>query len=266
MTDDIRVHVLDRGRIETDVNHPVEAAVTATATDPDPDLVRGEGVVYNLVVEHPETTILWDTGIHPEAATGHWPADLVDRFTPRDPTAHGLRSDLASAGFDLGDIDAVVQSHLHCDHAGGLEHFADGETPVYVHRREIEHAALSARTDAGDRVYVADDFDHDLPWEVVHGERRTVAPGVELIHLPGHTPGLLGLLVRLDPPVLFTGDQAYVAANYEEGRPLGAGLLWSRPDWLASLDRLRDIERRLGATVVYGHDPDQFPAIRDGWG
>lgn len=266
MPDDIRIHVLDRGRIETDVNHPVEAAVTATASEPNPDSLRGEGVVYNLVVAHPEATVLWDTGIHPEATSGHWPPALVERFTPRDPTAHRLPSALESAGFGLDDIDAVVQSHLHCDHAGGLAHFAGRETPVYVHRREVEHAYLSARTSAGDRVYVAEDFDRDLAWTVVHGDRRTIVPGVELLHLPGHTPGLMGLLVRRDPPVLFTGDQAYVAANYEDGRALGAGLLWSRPDWLASLDRLRDLERRLGATVVYGHDPEQFPSIQDGWG
>jgi glyoxylase-like metal-dependent hydrolase (beta-lactamase superfamily II) len=58
--------------------------------------------------------------------------------------------------------------------------------------------------------------------------------------------------------LLVVGDQAYVAANYEREHPMGLDLLWSRPDWEASLRRCTELGRRHDATVIFGHDPDQF--------
>lgn len=264
---DIAIDVIDRGRIETDINYPLEGARMATSDRPNPDAVRGEGVVYNLVLDHPDGTILWDTGSHPDAGSGHWPEDLYQAFTHVDAAEHPLDGDLADAGYDLDDIDYVVQSHLHLDHAGGLHQFDGTDVPVFVHEREFQFAYYSAKTDQGDAAYIAGDFDHDLNWRIVHGEREQHFEDIEFIHLPGHTPGLMGMLVERNDshPVLFIGDQAYVAANYEDAHPLGAALLWSRPDWEESLHRLRDIERRRDPAVVYGHDPEQFEDIKTGW-
>src|SRR6056297_2534093 len=104
---------------------------------------------WNFVIETPERTILWDTGSHPEAGDGYWPAPLYEAFAHVDAAEHTLEGDLADAGFDLGDIDAVVMSHLHLDHAGGLENFAGTDVPIYVHREELPFAYYSAKTDEG---------------------------------------------------------------------------------------------------------------------
>jgi glyoxylase-like metal-dependent hydrolase (beta-lactamase superfamily II) len=39
---------------------------------------------------------------------------------------------------------------------------------------------------------------------------------------------------------------------------MGRDLLCSRPDWEASLRRCTELGRRHDATVIFGHDPDQF--------
>lgn len=253
------VHVLDRGRIENDLNYPLEGAVTATASNPNPDAVRAEGVVFNLLVETPEGTLLWDTGSHPDAGDGHWPEAVYDAFTHHDATDHPLPDALDDVGYDLADVDYVVQSHLHVDHAGGLGEFAGADVPVFVHETELKHAYFAAKT-GRDGAYVAGDFDHDLDWRPLHGDGGLLLDGVEWVHLPGHTPGLIGLLVERDDggDLLVVGDEAYVAANYEHEHPMGRDLLWSRPEWEASLRRCKDLERRHDATVVFGHDPDQF--------
>lgn len=50
--------------------------------------------------------------------------------------------------------------------------------------------------------------------------------GVELLHLPGHTPGLLGALLRTgEGALLVAGDAAYVGPNYEDERPMPTSLL-----------------------------------------
>ena len=85
--------------------------------------------------------------------------------------------------------------------------------------------------------------------------------------LDGHTPGLTGTVIHLDERTLvFTGDQVYQTPNFEEEIPLGAGLLWGKRPWFESLRRIEELQRRHDAEVVYGHDPEQFEAIREGWG
>lgn len=262
---DATVHCIDRGRVIADVNHVVEGYVTGTDAEPNPDIVRGEGPVYNLVIDHPEATILWDTGSHPEAGDGYWPEDYYQEFTHYDADEHCLEDDLAEAGFGVEDIDCVLQTHLHLDHAGGLYHFDGTDVPIYVHEEELKHAYYSARTDAGDDAYLATDFHHDLNWQVLRRERETRFEDVAFIHLPGHTPGLVGTVLHLDEgTVIFAGDQVYTRANYYGEYALGAGLLWSRPHWRESLDWLTELERRYGATVYCGHDPDDFEELRGG--
>ncbi|MEF8814933.1 MAG: N-acyl homoserine lactonase family protein [Halovenus sp.] len=259
---EIDLHLLDRGTIRADVNFALDAEVVATRSSQSPDLRYESFAVWNLVIDHPETTILWDTGSHPDAGDGYWPEGLFEVFAHEDAAERDLETALDEVGYGIGDIDAVVQSHLHLDHAGGLEHFSGTDVPVYVHRRELEHAYLSANSPAGDDAYVGADFDRDLRWEVLDGDRQ-LAPGVELLHLPGHSPGMLGAQIdRADGTVLIAGDAAFLAPNYEDDRSMGASLIHDTAALSASLRRVRRRERRSDATVLYGHDPDQFERLQ----
>ncbi|MFC6717990.1 N-acyl homoserine lactonase family protein [Natrialbaceae archaeon GCM10025810] len=259
---DATITPIDRGTITTDVNHILEGAVVGTADDPNPDAVMGDGPVYNIVIDHPEGTILWDTGSHPEADAGHWPDDLYAAF--EHTGLRPLEDDLEKAGYAVDDIDYVIQSNLHLDHAGGLYAFDGTDVPIFVHEEELKYAYYSTVTDEGSTAYVRGDFDHDLRWEVVHGEREHRFEGLEFLHLPGHTPGLLGVRLELDDGLLIiAGDQAYVRANYRDEHPMGGDLLWSKRAWYDSLRLLKDEERRHDATVIRGHDPEDLEVLRD---
>jgi glyoxylase-like metal-dependent hydrolase (beta-lactamase superfamily II) len=259
------VHLLDRGRIDADLNFVLDGDVVATASDPNPDLAYGEFAVWNLLIEHPEATVLWDTGSHPEAADGYWPTPLFEAFAHHDAAQRDLDTALADHGSDVSEIDAVVMSHLHLDHAGGLHRFANTDIPVYVHAAELKFAYYSAKTDEGSVAYWAPDFDHNLNWQVVHGD-RTLIEGVRLLHLPGHTPGLLGAEIEtVEGPLLVVGDEAYMKANYETGQSMAASLLWDNQRWFDSLQRLRERERQTGADVLLGHDPVMVDQFEDGW-
>ena len=256
----MELHLLDRGTIRADLNFALDGEVVATQSAPSPELRYEEFAVWNLVVDHPDGVVLWDTGSDPEA-TSVWPAPLFEAFGHVDADERDLDTALAEVGYTVDDIDIVVQSHLHLDHAGGLAHFDGTDVPVYVHRRELEHAYLSAKTTAGDIAYLASDFDHDLNWQVVDGDRQLL-PGFELLHLPGHTPGLLGAhLEREGTDLLIAGDEAFLAANYEQDREMGSSLVYDSRAWAASKRTLEDRERRTDATVLYGHDPEQFERL-----
>jgi N-acyl homoserine lactone hydrolase len=261
---DINVIPVGRGHIKTDLNHLIEGHTMGSAEEPSPEVTMTDGPVYNLVIDHPEATILWDTGSHPQAGTGHWPAELYAAFEHYDAHEHPLDDDLEQAGYSVDEIDCVLQTHLHLDHAGGLEHFAGTDTPIFVHEKELKFAYYSAKSSAGSDAYVLGDFDHDLNWEVLHRKRETHFEDVEFVHLPGHTPGVVGTLLHTDEEsLLFTGDECYTRANYTEEVPLGAGLLWSHRHWYDSLRHAKELERRHDAAVFCGHDPNDFEQLRE---
>ena len=115
---------------------------------------------------------------------------------------HVLVDSLAQAGFKPEDIDVVVLSHLHFDHAGGLlAPWAEGEAPKllfpnasYVVGRE--HYERAVQPHARDRA----SFIPELPalleatgrLELVDGEySRTLGRTVRFHYSNGHTPGLM---------------------------------------------------------------------------
>ena len=67
---DCPITVVDRGTITADTNAILDGFVTATASDPNPDLHRGEGVVYNLVLDHPEVEGSHGRALQGEAVGG----------------------------------------------------------------------------------------------------------------------------------------------------------------------------------------------------
>lgn len=264
---EITIDVIDRGIFKADTNYMIEASSMADINSPNQETHLIDNQVYNFVIDHPEGTFLWDTGCHPECADGHWPDDLYDAFALQDPQEHTLEADLDEEGWDIDDIDAVFMSHLHVDHTGGLHHFHGTDVPIYVHAEELKWAYASANADGFGGGYLTDDFDADLNWEVMHGDRREYFEDIEFIHNPGHTPGLTSTLIHLDDghTVFIVADEAYHATNYHDEVPLGAGLLWNGDKWYQNLQFCKDIERRHDAELVFGHDPDQMDRIGAGW-
>jgi N-acyl homoserine lactone hydrolase len=234
-----------------------------SAADPNPETTMGDGPIYNVVIDHPEATILWDTGSHPEADSGHWPAELYAAF--EHIGLRPLEDDLEAAGYALEEVDCVIQSHLHLDHAGGLYAFEGTDVPIVVHERELKHAYYSAKTDEGDEAYLAGDFDRELNWEIVHGDREQRFRDLEFVRLPGHTPGLLGVRLDLEDAgtVVIAGDQAYVRENYEDEHPMGGSLLWCKRAWFESHRLLEAEQRRHDATIVCGHDQRDLETLRE---
>src|SRR5689334_19420534 len=129
----------------------------------DPFDERAGTKVYNpyfmYVITHPQGNVLFDSGAHPQMGTdpaarlGPAAAAFDARITPEDH----IEPRLATLGFKTGDIDLVIQSHLHFDHAGGLEWLT--HAPVLVQREELSFAFYPPVYQRD--IYVRGDFDHD---------------------------------------------------------------------------------------------------------
>ncbi len=126
---------------------------------------------------------------------------LRERFGVVEPE-HVLLDNLAAAGFTQEDIDVVVLSHLHFDHAGGLlGAWKEGEAaqllfPNATFIASAGHVARARDPHARDRASFIPEL---LPlleasgrFEVVDGEySQALGKAVRFHYSEGHTPGLM---------------------------------------------------------------------------
>ena len=157
----------------------------------------------------------------------------------------------------------VVQSHLHADHAGGLRLFEDAGAEIVVHEAEYRHVENLREPQ---RFWIPADFAllHDIkPPTLVTGDEELMR-GVRLIHVPGHTPGSLALLVELDHTgsMLLAGDALYTHESYGPP-PVGSPMNPDPLGWAASVEKLRRIARQHEAFVLPSHSETGIRQHRD---
>jgi glyoxylase-like metal-dependent hydrolase (beta-lactamase superfamily II) len=226
--------------------------------------------VYNpyflYVIEHTDGRLLFDSGVHPELRTdpekrlGSAAADFQVQLEPE----HHIETLLGSIGLKPADIDVVVQSHLHFDHAGGLGWLT--HAPILVQREELAFAMDPPVYQAA--IYLRDDFGMDLKWQELDGDHDVFGDGrVTVISTPGHTRGHQSLLVRLDGETIFLlADAAYLLGKMRS-RSL-PGVIWSPDAMIASWDRIEEIERSENAHLMTTHELDYETSVRmapDAW-
>jgi len=137
-----------------------------------------------------DATILFDTGIAPRALPGLVRQDPLCRFSDEDLLVHRLDS----IGLEPKDVDLVVLSHLHFDHAGGAAIFDTSE--LVVQKDEYAYAQYPAAFFAS--YYYRKNF--DLPgyrWRLLDGDTELV-PGVTALRSDGDPGRRLLLLAALD--------------------------------------------------------------------
>jgi glyoxylase-like metal-dependent hydrolase (beta-lactamase superfamily II) len=126
---------------------------------------------------------------------------LRERYGVQE-SRHVLLESLAAAGFSDADIDVVVLSHLHFDHAGGLlAPWAEGQPPrlLFPNATYVVGAECWARAQqphARDRASFIPELAPLLEasgrLEIVHGEHTPALGDAVRFHFShGHTPGLM---------------------------------------------------------------------------
>lgn len=141
-------------------------------------------------------TVLFETGIG-----AFFEPKLRDRYGVQE-SRHVLIESLREAGFEHEDIDVVVLSHLHFDHAGGLlAPWSEGREPELLFPNATflvgaEHWARALQPHPRDRA----SFIPELPQllrdsgrlEIVEGPySKTLGQSVRFSFSDGHTPGLM---------------------------------------------------------------------------
>jgi len=165
---------------------------------------------------------------------------------------------LAAIGMTPADIDVVVQSHLHFDHAGGLEWLT--HAPILVQREELAFARNPPVYQQ--LIYIQADFGMYLNWRELDGDHDVFGDGrVTVISTPGHSKGHQSLLVRLEHQTVFLlADAAYLVSKMHS-RSL-PGILWSPDAIISSWERIEEIAREEEAELITTHDLEYETNVR----
>jgi len=212
---------------------------------------------YVWLLRTPTHTVLVDTGFGDRAA----------RQRKRD-LRHCPIELLGELGVAPADIDDVILTHLHYDHAGNLEklplarlHVQDDEVdyatgrcmcfPLMRHAYDVEDVVTLVRRVYDDRV-------------TFHEGDTVVAPGLALVKIGGHTKGLQAVRVHTARGwVVLASD----ASHYYEGMQAGRvfPIVYNTADMLQGYLRLL-AHAETPDHVVPGHDPEvlrKYPPYRE---
>jgi glyoxylase-like metal-dependent hydrolase (beta-lactamase superfamily II) len=260
----MKFRALDLGSLDYDDGFPLAVAGASTRSDPNPPAARRTVAMIGSLVEHPKVgPILFDTGPPPNAGE-LWPPVVQELFhISHYGDENRLDATLGAAGVAIGDVKAVVLSHLHLDHAGGLEFFRGSDVPIYVHGDEIRHAFYAVATGEDIGPYVPHYLDFSFNWQPIDGDEVELFEGFMLHRLPGHTPALMGLRLDLanSGTFILTSDQYHLQQNYDPSQPLG-WLLRDHAAWSRSNRFVKRLAAQTNARLLFGHDRDVLAELR----
>jgi len=212
-----------------------------------------------LLVEAPEALVLVDTGIGNKESEKF--RDLYGVANEGEPTR--LEDAVRAAGFQPSDVDIVLNTHLHFDHAGGDTVLgADGVVhPSFPKARHVvQKGELDFAHSGNERIrasYLTGNFDPVAEaglWDLVDGE-TTVTRGVRVLPTPGHTPFHHSVLVEDAGEVAcFLGDVCPTTAHLPLPWVMGYDL-----EPLVTLESKRSLWARALTEewlLVFEHDAD----------
>lgn len=170
---------------------------------------------------------------------------------------------IQTIGVQPENIDFIILSHLHHDHAGEICQFPNAT--VIVQQAEYDYAH---RPDYFmEQTYYADEVPaQGIDWYFLHGKADDrfdlFGDGrIVIYYTPGHTIGHQSLLVRTekDGAFLLAADACYTTENIAEG--VLPGLVLDSHAYLHNLVTFRLLQKT-GVTIVPGHDPLQWQQFR----
>jgi len=210
------------------------------------------------LIDHPKGRVLFDSGLN--VLTQSDPESYITSTGMRFNTfffspGEEVSSRLEAIDIAPDDIDLIVNSHLHYDHAGGNALLPNAD--LLVQEPEWEHACALPDEDVG---YRKVDFQTGQKVRLVKGEHDLFGDG-SVVAFPtyGHTPGHQSLRVRTDRgDFVLCGDACYLRHALENDHL--PGILHDREAMLRIFASFRSLEQA-GARLVFGHDPDMWDDI-----
>ncbi len=180
-----------------------------------------------------------------------------------------LEKGLAEKGYSTQDIQHVFLTHIHLDHAGCAWHFAQQGAKIYVHPKGYRHLASPEKLMASAAMIYKDKMDvlwgqmnpiADPQLEAVEDLQIVEIGGVKLQahYTPGHAVHHIAWQVGAS---LFAGDVAGVKISNGPVMPPCPPPDIHVEDWLASINRMKELELEELYLTHYGKISDILPHL-----
>lgn len=229
-------------------------------------LLRGEDgwitvPIPSYLIVHPSGRALFDSGLHLQSQSdpvGYIGVEGMAYNTFHFHPGEEVSARLSAMNVPPDEVEFIVNSHLHYDHAGG-----NGQIPnadVVVQGREWAHAKAVAADGAGGG-YLSKDWDTGQRVRQVEGEHDLFGDGsVVCIPTYGHTPGHQSLRVRTEQggEYVLCGDACYLKQSLETLHT--PGVIADREAALSVFHRFRQMQAG-GAKIMFGHDPEFWKSV-----
>jgi glyoxylase-like metal-dependent hydrolase (beta-lactamase superfamily II) len=212
-------------------------------------LIRGNG-----------KTILFDAGFYRDQFFKQW--HVTDFVKPSDAVRR--------AGVNPEDVTDLIISHMHWDHADGMDLFPKAK--IWLQKDELEYYAGSAwqsrRTHGGidpDDVLAAVKLNVEGRVGLVNGDAQEILPGISCYTGGKHTYASQFITVAtVAGTVVLASDNLYLYENLDKHAPIAATL--DAASNLRAQDRMKQLASR-PELIVPGHDPEvlkRFPEVAPG--
>ncbi|PRP67854.1 N-acyl homoserine lactonase family protein [Nonlabens agnitus] len=205
------------------------------------------------IIQHPEGTLLWDTGL-PEGLVGQ--GDVTpegDAFTIS--RSEKIVDQLKSVGLTPADIDMIAFSHVHFDHTGAANNFPNAKWLV----QQTELDFINSDAIKGNPFYAPDSFSELKNTQVLNGDFDIFNDGSVVVKsFPGHTAGHQALFLSLKEsgPTLLSGDTYHFEQNREDA--VVPQFNYDIPESKQSIEEFEAFAKAKNATVIIQHDLDDF--------
>lgn len=235
-----------------------------------------------FLISHPDGPILYDTG----ESTHHNEPGFLPSWSPTGMLSsitisrdEGIVTQLRTRGIDPTTLQAVVLSHLHGDHAGGLQDLAAAapNVPIYMSKEHWDAVSNSSHFQAKMQGFAPQhwpaDFkprllertDHPVgPWK--QSSKITADGKVVAVDTSGHVLGHVSLVVYGDDgehgtTYFLPGDATYGVDLLDKEEP--DGINDDPQTALKSLRMIKEFARETDLVVLPSHDPEVARLLRD---
>lgn len=220
--------------------------------------------IYAWAIEHPEGVIVVDTGMSSRyQQRGYLPAwhpyyrNVRFHVEPQDE----INAQLQNIGIKPDDVRTVILTHLHSDHACGIEHFPKSE--IWIHPPEY-----AAAQGFGGQVngYLSQHFPAWLkpkPIEFAQEKfgafdsswRVTKAGDVIVVPTYGHTPAHVSVIVQTNDVCYYlAGDTSYSQELLRAKKVDGVSP--NATQALQTIETILAFGRATPTVYLPAHDPD----------
>lgn len=210
--------------------------------------------IIMYLVKGKDKLILVDSGPSDEAWANKYHHGMIQPEEMKPINA------LKTIGVDIKDIDILVNTHLHWDHSFNNDLFPNAK--IYVQRREMQYAISPLPShyvyyeshQIGMKPKWLNSIDHII---ALDGD-YDLMPGIKVITIPGHTPGMQGVLVNTAAGnILIASDCCGLFQNWE-----GQGIYKHIPSGIHVnlIEYYKTYEKmdKLTKFILPGHDPKVF--------